>query len=105
MTKADIVKEITRVAEIPQKEAKVVLEIMLDGMVRALSKGERIELRGFGSFGTHVRARRKARNPQTGACVYVPARRVPNFKPGAELKALVNGSVDSKRSAILVKVG
>lgn len=106
MTKADIVKEIARVTEIPQKEAKIVLEIVLDGMVHALSNGERIELRGFGSFSTHVRARRKARNPRTGGRVYVPARRVPSFRPSVELKALVNSPVDCERpSAILAETG
>ena len=93
MKRADLIKEIARVVEIPQAEAKIVLEVILDGMVRALRNGERIELRGFGIFDTHVRAQRIARNPRTGVQVNVPARRVLHFKPGKELLALVNTSV------------
>jgi integration host factor subunit beta len=95
MMKANLIKEIARVVEMPQREAKIVLEVILDGMVRALRKGERVELRGFGTFDTHVRARRIARNPRTGVRVNVPARRVPHFKPGKELIALVNISADA----------
>ena len=92
MTKADFTEEIARVLEIPLKEAKTIVEVILDSMVRALRKGERVELRGFGSFSTHVRAARRGRNPLTGAQVDVPAKRVPGFKPSGELKDLVNGS-------------
>src|SRR5712691_6524512 len=90
MTKADFTEEIARVLEIPLKEAKTLLEVTLDSMVRALCKGERVELRGFGSFSTHVRAARRGRNPLTGAQVEVPAKRVPCFMASRELKDLVN---------------
>jgi integration host factor subunit beta len=95
MMKANLIKEIARVVEMPQREAQIVLEVILGGMVRALRKGERVELRGFGIFGTHVRAWRIARNPRTGAQVNVPARRVPHFKAGKELLALLNTSADA----------
>jgi integration host factor subunit beta len=98
MTKADFTKEIARALEIPLKEARAMLEIILDSMVRALRKGERIELRGFGSLSTHVRAARRGRNPLTGACVSVGAKRVPSFKPSRELLAIVNGHTPSDRS-------
>jgi integration host factor subunit beta len=91
LTKAELVLEIARAATISLKDAKGLLEIILDTMVRALRKGERIEVRGFGSFGTHVRAPRGGRNPKTGAQVDVPAKRVPNFRPSRELRSLVNG--------------
>jgi len=59
MTRADFTEEIARVLETTRKDAKILLEIILDSMVRALRKGERVELRGFGSFSTHVRAGRR----------------------------------------------
>jgi integration host factor subunit beta len=90
MKKADLTEEISRMLEIPRKEAKILLEIILDRMVLALRKGERVELRGFGTFTTHLRAGWKTRNPRTGAQVDVLARRVPQFKPSKELRALVN---------------
>lgn len=92
MTKADLTEEIARVVEVPKAEAKRVIEAILDGMVRALRKGERVEVRGFGSFSTHVRAPRKGHNPSTGASIDVPAKRVPSFRPSRELRVLVNGS-------------
>lgn len=91
LTKADLIVEIAWAATISQKDAKGLLEIILDSMVRALRKGERIEVRGFGSFQTYVRGPRGARNPTTGAQVDVPAKRVPNFKPSRKLRSLVNG--------------
>jgi len=63
---------------------------MLDSMVRALRAGDKVEFRGFGSFGTRPRAARVGRNPKTGARVDVPAKRVPYFKASKELKELVN---------------
>lgn len=92
MTKADLTEEIARTVEIPKAEAKRVIEVILDGMVRALRKGERVELRGFGSFSTHVRAPRRGHNPSTGAPIDVAAKRVPSFRPSRELRVLVNGS-------------
>ena len=92
MTKADFIQEIAKTLEISKMEAKSVLEAMLDSMVRALGKGDRIEIRGFGSFSTHVRKPRKGRNPVNGNRVDVPARRVPRFKASGDLKNLVNSS-------------
>jgi integration host factor subunit beta len=90
MTKVDFTKELARVLEIPLKEAKTLLEVILDSMVRALQKGERIELRGFGTLSTHVRAARNGRNPKTGTHVPVHSKRVPKFKPSKDLLARVN---------------
>lgn len=64
----------------------MILEIVLDGMVRALRRGESVELRRFGVFQTRKRRPRTGRNPLTGAQVEVPAKRVPFFKPSKELK-------------------
>lgn len=97
LTKADLKLEIARAVAVSHKEAKDLLEIILDSMVRALRKGERVEIRRFGTFSTHARAPRGGRNPLTGAQVDVPAKRVPNFRPSRELRALVNGTGDGER--------
>jgi len=95
LTKADLKMEIARAAGISHKEAKELLEIILDSMVRALRDGERVEVRGFGSFKTHRRSPRQGRNPLTGTRVNVPAKRVLNFKPGMKLRGLINGAAVS----------
>jgi integration host factor subunit beta len=101
MTKADFRAEIARVLEISRRDSQIVFDAVLDAMVQALRKGERIELRGFGTFGTHLRGKRNGRNPRTGAQVDVPAKRISHFRPGQELTELVNrskekgGSVES----------
>jgi integration host factor subunit beta len=103
MTKADFAEEIARVLETTRKDAKILLEIILDSMVRALRKGERVELREFGSFSTHVRAGRRGWNPRTRVQVEVPPKRVPHFRPSRELRALVNGLSRYKRAARVEK--
>ena len=70
---------------------KEVVDAMIEAMTRALAKGDKIEIRGFGNFKVRQRGARKARNPRTGKMVEVPAKQVPYFKPGKELKALVEG--------------
>lgn len=89
MTRAHLILELARVCETTHKEAKEILEVVLDGMVRALRRGESVELRGFGVFRTRKRRPRTGRNPLTGARVQVPAKRVPFFKPGRELKEML----------------
>lgn len=97
LTKADLRKQISLASSITHQEAKAILEIILDSMVRALRNGERIELRGFGTFSTHNRAPRRTRNPLSGVEVIAPAKRVPSFKPSIELRALVNGASTTRR--------
>jgi len=92
MTKARLIEDIACVTGMTLHEAKLILETILDSMVKALSKGEEIEIRRFGSFSTHRRAPRTGRNPKTGKRVDVPARRVPRFRPSRELLGLVNGA-------------
>ena len=94
LTKAALKLEIAEAADVSLKEAREMLEIILDSMVRAMRKGERIEVRGFGTLSTHIRNARNGRNPKTGVKVNVPAKRVPRFKPSVELRALVNGSAE-----------
>src|SRR5690242_19929453 len=79
LTKADVLAEVARVLEMPRKEAALVVELILDSMVRALYQGDKVEIRSFGSFRTKQRSARIGRNPKTGARVDVPAKRVPFF--------------------------
>ncbi len=91
MTKADLIEEVSRVVEMTRKDSEVIVEAIFDSVVRALHGGDKIEIRGFGSFRTRERQARTGRNPKTGERVEVPAKRIPFFKPSKELKDLVNG--------------
>ena len=86
MTKAELVEEVARASELNKRDAEVIVETVFDSIIHALHKGEKVELRGFGSFRTRERGPRRGRNPKTGEPVDVPAKRVPYFKPGKELK-------------------
>jgi len=86
MTKAELVEEVARAAELNKRDAEVIVETVFDSIVSSLQNGEKVELRGFGSFRTRERGPRRGRNPKTGEPVDVPAKRVPYFKPGKELK-------------------
>lgn len=90
MTKADLIEEVSRVVEFTRKESEVIVEAIFDSVVKSLREGDKIEIRGFGSFRTRQRMSRIGRNPKTGARVDVPAKRIPYFKPSKELKDLVN---------------
>ena len=68
-----------------------VVDAIIEAMTTALAQGNKVEIRGFGNFTVRQREARKARNPRTGELVEVPAKRVPHFKPGKELKAMVEG--------------
>lgn len=92
MTKAELIEEVSRVVEMSRKDSEVIVETIFDSIVRALRTGEKIEIRGFGSFRTRQRQARIGRNPKTGTRVEVPAKRIPYFKPSKELKDLVNGA-------------
>jgi integration host factor subunit beta len=90
MTKADLVEQVAREAEMTKKDAEQLVEIIFDSITTSLNNGEKIELRGFGSFRVRERNSRKGRNPKTGEAVDIPAKRVAYFKPGKELKELIN---------------
>lgn len=90
MTKAELVEEVARAAELTKKDSEVIVEEVFKNIIQALNRGEKIELRGFGSFRVRQRDARRGRNPKTGAPVDIPAKRVPYFKPGKELKELIN---------------
>jgi integration host factor subunit beta len=90
MTKADLIDEVSRLAELTRKDSEVIVETIFDSVVRSLRAGDKIEIRGFGSFRTRQRKPRVGRNPKTGERVDVPAKKIPFFKPSKELKDLVN---------------
>ena len=90
MTKAELVEDVARAAELTKKDAERLVEIVFESIIETLNKGEKIELRGFGSFRVRERGARRGRNPKTGDPVDIPAKRVPYFKPGKELKELIN---------------
>ena len=99
MTKAALVEEVARVAELTKKHSEVIVETVFHSIIEALHRGEKIELRGFGSFRLRRREPRKGRNPKTGDRVEVPSKRVPYFKPGKELKELINRESESKQTS------
>ena len=90
MTKAELVDAVSKKSELSKKDAEVIVQAVLDSIIDSLQGGEKVELRGFGSFRLRERASRQGRNPKTGEKVYVPAKKVPYFKPGKELKELIN---------------
>ena len=94
MTKADLVDEVSRTVQVTKKQAEAIVNIVFDSIVQSLRAGEKIELRGFGSFRLRNRKSRTGRNPKTGARVDVPSKRIPYFKPGKELKELINADED-----------
>src|SRR5213082_2261246 len=81
MTKADLVNDVSNAAELTKKDAERLVEIVFESIIDSLNRGEKIELRGFGSFRVRERGSRRGRNPKTGAAVNIPAKRVPYFKP------------------------
>ena len=90
-TKADLVEEVAKATDLTKKQAEVIVESVFDGIIASLRAGQKIELRGFGSFRLRQRGARVARNPKrSGVKVMVPPKRVPYFKPGKKLKELIN---------------
>jgi len=91
MTKSELIEKIAlRLDQLPVKDVELAVKVMLDSMSDVLSRGERIEIRGFGSFSLHYRAPRTGRNPKTGDAVELAGKFVPHFKPGKELRDRVN---------------
>ncbi len=90
MTKADLIVEVSRVVEIPRREAEDLVETVLRSIVQALLRGDKVEIRGFGRFDSRQRAGRIGRNPKTGETVEVPAKRIRFFKPAKEVRELIN---------------
>jgi integration host factor subunit beta len=91
MTKAELVDQVARTTQLTKKHAEVMVNTVFDSIVDSLKEGEKIELRGFGSFRIRQRGSRTGRNPKNGARVEVPSKSIPYFKPGKELRELLNG--------------
>ena len=90
MNKADLVDDLAKQCDLTKSDAEDVVQTILNSVVRALNDGEKVELRGFGSFRLRGRKSRMARNPNTGEQVPVPAKKVAHFQPGKQLKELIN---------------
>jgi integration host factor subunit beta len=90
MTKAELVDEVGQQVSLTRKHSEVIVDAVFSSIVEALQRGDKIELRGFGSFRVRRRRSRTGRNPKTGQGVLVPAKSVPCFKPGKELRELIN---------------
>ena len=94
MTKSELIELLARKqGHLAQKDVELAVKSLIEQMSHALSSGERIEIRGFGSFSLHYRPPRMGRNPKTGAAVALPGKYVPHFKPGKELRERVNDSI------------
>jgi integration host factor subunit beta len=96
MTKADLIDNVARAAEVSRKDAEIIVETIFESVVKSLRAGDKVEIRGFGSFRTRQRRPRIGRNPKTGTRVEVPAKTIPYFKPSKELKDLVNSAVGTE---------
>lgn len=91
MTKSELIEALAeKHSDLPLKEVEAAVKSIIDNMAETLSSGERIEIRGFGSFSLHYRAPRVGRNPKTGESVELEAKYVPHFKPGKELRERVD---------------
>jgi len=91
MTKSELIERIVaQQSQLSAKDVEVAVKMILDHMAESLSRGERIEIRGFGSFSLHYRAPRSGRNPKTGERVELAGKYVPHFKPGKELRERVD---------------
>ena len=94
MTKSELIEILAaEQSHLAYKDVELAVKSMLEQMSNSLSSGERIEIRGFGSFSLHYRPPRSGRNPKTGGSVSLPGKHVPHFKPGKELRERVNASM------------
>src|ERR1700681_3172186 len=100
MTKADLIDEVSKLAELTRKDSEVIVETIFDSIVRSLRVGDKIEIRGFGSFRTRQQNPSVARSPKTGKRVEVPAKKIPFFKQSKELKDLVNTGMGEAAASV-----
>ena len=91
MNKAELVAAVAAKADISKKQAEECLNAFIESVEKEVSKGDEVTLVGFGTFGVAKRKARTGRNPQTGAEIKIPAKKVPRFVPGKAFKALVAG--------------
>lgn len=94
MTKSELIELIAeRQPQLSHKDIELAVKTIIEHMSQVLATGDRIEIRGFGSFSLHYREPRQGRNPKTGETVQLPGKYVPHFKPGKELRERVNQSM------------
>ncbi len=97
MTKSELIERIAaEQTQLSAKDVELAVKMILDHMAETLAEGERIEIRGFGSFSLHYREARLGRNPKTGEKVELEGKYVPHFKPGKELRERVNLSLQAE---------
>ena len=94
MTRSELIILVAdRLPYLTHKDAEIIVDTIFDSMIESLAQGERIEIRGFGSFAVKHRDPREGRNPRTGETVHIPAKRLPHFKIGKELYERINPTV------------
>ena len=93
MTKAELVDQVAVTVQLPKNKTEAVITSFLQRIVQALQEGDKVELRGFGSFRLRHRQARDARNPRTGATIQIPAKTVPSFSAGKAFQATVQNGV------------
>lgn len=98
MTKSELIERLAETSHLPVTDVDLSVRTILEVMSNSLAGGDRIEIRGFGSFSLHHRKPRIGRNPKTGESVALPAKHVPHFKPGKELRDRVNSGAQLKDS-------
>ncbi len=99
MTKSELIEALARKQKhLAYRDVELAVKGLLEQMGTSLASGERIEVRGFGSFSLHFRPPRMGRNPKTGAAVALPGKYVPHFKPGKELRERVNDNWVEQRT-------
>jgi len=97
MTKSELIDLLTmKYTHLSQKDVELSVKIIIEHMAQSLAGGDRIEIRGFGSFTLHHRAARTGRNPKTGKVIALPPKYAPHFKPGKELRDRVNQSKEQR---------
>ena len=95
MTKSDLVEQLTaRFGQLTHRDAEYAVKTILDALSKALVRGHRVEIRGFGSFSVNRRPPRIGRNPRSGESVAIPEKRVPHFKPGKALREAVDARTE-----------
>lgn len=100
MTKSELIERMaSRQSQLSHKDVELAVKTILEHMSQTLASGERIEIRGFGSFSLHYREPRLGRNPKTGEAVQLAGKYVPHFKPGKEMRERVNASLKREKAA------
>jgi len=98
VTKSELIEKLAeQQVHLPYKDVELAIKCVLESMSRALASGDRIEIRGFGSFSLHYRPPRIGRNPKNGESVALSGKYVPHFKPGKELRTRVDDAKDKYR--------